>query len=127
MSDFPEEHEHTVVEPDENVLIAALRNQDDIPILMDIVGDHVSLNMSQEGHLSDTMHHEQSDDQHATTDFLSEADTKPVVVSEVGAASSLHSERIQAAVQKAMEKFLPDIVQEVVKELQADSKKIDTM
>lgn len=122
MADFPEEYEHTVVEPDENVLIAALRNQDDIPILMDIVGDHVSLNVSQEVHFSEKMHNESSENQHSLNNLSSDMEQNSTALSEAETSGSINAERIQAAVQKAIEKFLPDIVSEVVKELQVDSK-----
>ncbi|MBJ7556967.1 hypothetical protein [Marinomonas spartinae] len=39
MSELAAHYEETTLEPDENTLINALRNQDDIPILMDVVTD----------------------------------------------------------------------------------------
>ncbi|MBJ7537970.1 hypothetical protein [Marinomonas transparens] len=52
MPDLATQHDDGVFEPDEDTLINALRNQDDIPILMDVVTEQVSSSMSQEGHLA---------------------------------------------------------------------------
>ncbi len=48
------------LEPDEHTLSAALRNQDDIPILMDIVLDKLTASMSQESQLADALEHQRS-------------------------------------------------------------------
>ena len=54
MSNHTREEEF-IPEPDESVLISALRNQDDIPILMDVVGEGLAPKVSQEGHLSQVL------------------------------------------------------------------------
>jgi len=47
--------ENQVPEPDENELMAALKNKDDIPILMDIVANEIKTKASQEDHLFNTL------------------------------------------------------------------------
>ncbi|MBM6552218.1 hypothetical protein [Marinomonas ostreistagni] len=54
MSDVLSDVNMYLSEPDETVLTAALRNKDDIPILMDIVGDDTPL-VSQEEHLQSSV------------------------------------------------------------------------
>ena len=54
MSDVLSDVNMYLSEPDETVLTAALRNKDDIPILMDIVGDDTPL-VSQAEHLQDAI------------------------------------------------------------------------
>ncbi|MCZ2723519.1 hypothetical protein O1D97_18370 [Marinomonas sp. 15G1-11] len=125
MSDLPQEHENLVAEPDENVLIAALRNQDDIPILMDIVGDHVSLSVSQEVHLSDKMEKE----------FTQEDCTGVVADNGLPRASSdvekislteFDSAQLHKAISTVIERLLPTIVSNVVAELTSDIDKRST-
>lgn len=56
MSDVLSDAQMYLSEPDETVLTAALRNKDDIPILMDVVGaDEVSTPVSQEMHLKNLL------------------------------------------------------------------------
>ena len=65
MSDVLSDAQMYLSEPDETVLTAALRNKDDIPILMDIVGeddDEVPvISVSQETHLKNSLAHEEQD------------------------------------------------------------------
>lgn len=56
MSDVLSDAQMYLSEPDETVLTAALRNKDDIPILMDVVGaDDVATPVSQEMHLKNLL------------------------------------------------------------------------
>jgi len=48
MSELAAHYEESTLEPDENTLINALRNQDDIPILMDVVMDKEDVDVSDE-------------------------------------------------------------------------------
>ncbi|CUB06297.1 hypothetical protein [Marinomonas fungiae] len=61
MSDVLSDAQMYLSEPDETVLTAALRNKDDIPILMDVVGaDEVTTPVSQEMHLKNLLSVEKS-------------------------------------------------------------------
>lgn len=55
MSDVLSDAHMYLSEPDETVLTAALRNKDDIPILMDIVGEDSESPISQEMHFKNSM------------------------------------------------------------------------
>ncbi|SBS38643.1 hypothetical protein MSP8887_03409 [Marinomonas spartinae] len=48
MSELAAHYEESTLEPDENTLINALRNQDDIPILMDVVMDKEDVDVTDE-------------------------------------------------------------------------------
>ncbi len=111
MSDLSQEHEHISSEPDENVLIEALRNQDDIPILMDIVGEHVSLSLNQETYFSKKMASDISNLKATpSTEEVSEQ-------SHALSFSDVDAIQLQTAIQTVIERLLPTIVEEVVKEL----------
>ena len=132
MSDFTQEQDHYIPEPDENVLMAALRNQDDIPILMDIVGEQLPPRINQEMHLTQSIHPDAKmplknhSDAAPKPDFeqpsgvasLNEVDQTAALSSGVQEASSGSQETlIQAAIERAFTRLLPQLVSEVVKEL----------
>ncbi|MFT2110858.1 hypothetical protein [Marinomonas sp. 2405UD68-3] len=124
MSDLSQEHERMVSEPDENVLIEALRNQDDIPILMDIVGEHVSLSLNQETYFSKKM---ESESKGVTStsplDSSVSVTTVPVDQAPITSFSGVDSAQLQSAIKTVIERLLPTIVEEVIKELTLTSEK----
>lgn len=94
MSELTSQHEDSVLEPDEDTLISALRNQDDIPILMDIVADSAAASLSQEDYLVNSLGEEAAD---ASPD------------------TPVYSEALIAkAISSVLEKRLPELVQEVL-------------
>ncbi len=119
MSDLATSHDD-IFEPDEEALISALRNQDDIPILMDIVADQVSSSVSQEAHFV------QSLDDHKNTIPDDETGIPPVLAEEVSAlsVSSPSQAQIAKAIGDVLEKRLPELVAEVIQALHlADKQK----
>lgn len=154
MSDVLSDAQMYLSEPDETVLTAALRNKDDIPILMDIVGeddDEVSVvSVSQEAHLKNSLAYEEQDvalsdsvetPVEAITDVVEplEASLKEVLAEEssngtLSKASDEHSvvqiseketsytdqSLVALAIQRVLEKRLPDLVTEVLQEIERD-------
>lgn len=131
MSDVLSDTEMYSSEPDETVLTAALRNKDDIPILMDIVGE-ISAPVSQEEHLVHSFSHEslyavepQTDTEEfdeitadaGMSDVQDEADS-----AEQEVALELDQARLAAAIESVLQRKLPEIVQEVVLELSKNEK-----
>jgi len=126
MSNHTREEEF-IPEPDESVLISALRNQDDIPILMDVVGESLVPKISQEGHLSQIL--AQGLDDVLETPFEKEeliaASSSSSASGSVIQAPSLANEsalkiepaRLQIAIENAFAKMLPSLIEEVVQEL----------
>ena len=136
MSDLATQYDDGVFEPDEETLISALRNQDDIPILMDIVAERVDVektafSVSQEEHLA-----------HSFDDPLMDEELKEEAVSEsvqqeasqndffdhsldtatpdnVVADSVLSQELIAKTIAEVLEKRLPELVSEVMQALQS--------
>jgi hypothetical protein len=136
MSDLATQYDDGVFEPDEETLISALRNQDDIPILMDIVAERVDVektafSVSQEEHLA-----------HSFDDPLMDEELKEEAVSEsvqqeasqndffdhsldtatpdnVVAGSVLSQELIAKTIAEVLEKRLPELVSEVMQALQS--------
>lgn len=102
-----------IFEPNEEALISALRNQDDIPILMDIVADQVSSSVSQE------VHFVQSLDDHKNAVQDDETGIPPVLVEKVSAlsVSSPSQAQIAKAIGDVLEKRLPELVAEVIQAL----------
>lgn len=92
-----------VFEPDEDTLISALRNQDDIPILMDVVAEQVAARASQEDHLARAL------------DNTSAEEVDPAV------SEDFSQERIAKAIAGVLEKRLPELVSEVVEALYSSS------
>ncbi|WP_067215208.1 hypothetical protein ACPUEK_00030 [Marinomonas gallaica] len=77
MSDVLSDAQMFLSEPDETVLTAALRNKDDIPILMDIVGaDDAVTPISQEMHLKKSLFSDEAETQKPTPTFKYEAPEK---------------------------------------------------
>jgi len=124
MSNHTREEEF-IPELDESVLISALRNQDDIPILMDVVGKSLAPKISQEGHLSQIL-----------AQGLDDVLEIPFEKEELLAASSSASDsviepqshvnenapkiepaKLQSAIENAFAKLLPRLIEEVVQEL----------
>lgn len=120
MSDLATSHDD-IFEPDEEALISALRNQDDIPILMDIVADQVSSSVSQEAHFV------QSLDDHKGAIQDDEKVISPVLAEEVSAlsVSSPSQAQIAKVIGDVLEKRLPELVAEVIQALHlADTKNV---
>lgn len=155
MSDVLSDAQMYLSEPDETVLTAALRNKDDIPILMDIVGedDEVPvISVSQETHLKNSLAHEEQDvalsdsaetSAEAITDVVEplEATLKEAFAEEssngfLGTTSDEHSvvqiseketshtdqSLVALAIQRVLEKRLPDLVTEVLQEIERDKR-----
>lgn len=102
-----------IFEPNEEALISALRNQDDIPILMDIVADQVSSSVSQEVHFVRSL------DDHKNAVQDDETGIPPVLVEKVSAlsVSSPSQAQIAKAIGDVLEKRLPELVAEVIQAL----------
>jgi hypothetical protein len=109
MSELTAQHDDAF-EPDEDTLGAALRNQDDIPILMDVIADQASV--SQEAHFSKSF------------DELNKSDSVPV---DIVTSASFSQELISKAITEVLEKRLPELVAEVMQKLNSveTSKKAD--
>ncbi|GAA0836858.1 MULTISPECIES: hypothetical protein [Marinomonas] len=112
-------------EPDEDTLITALRNQDDIPILMDIVAEKLAASASQEGQLSEAMEGFSSAQNDAIPVLLKEEQATPLIEPETRLESMVETTQqdseaddrqalIAQAVTAVLEKRLPDLVQEVL-------------
>lgn len=91
-----------VLEPDEEVLISALRNQDDIPILMDIVAEQVAACPSQEDHLIQS---------------LDETDGKVEAKDTDISTANFSQELISKSIADVLERRLPELVAEVIQTL----------
>jgi hypothetical protein len=102
MSDLVAQYDGAVPELDEETLVSALRNQDDIPILMDVVVEQVHVGVSQETHFSQSF---EKVDEHEEV--------------EVGnaEASSFSQALISKAIAEVLEKRLPELVAEVMQTL----------
>lgn len=122
MSDVLSDTEMYSAEPDETVLTAALRNKDDIPILMDIVGE-ASAPVSQEQHFVQSFTNDKSQQPDAAEEPALEAGATATPVTDSKAESTakasldIDSERLSAAIEAVLQRKLPEIVQEVVLEL----------
>ncbi|MEO9275130.1 hypothetical protein ABFY09_09715 [Marinomonas sp. 5E14-1] len=92
-----------VFEPDEDTLISALRNQDDIPILMDVVAEQVAACASQEDHLTQTL------------DGLNNDKVEDVP------SAGFSQELIAKTIAGVLEKRLPELVSEVMEALYSSS------
>jgi len=136
MSDLAAQYDDGVFEPDEETLISALRNQDDIPILMDIVAEKEPLARSQEAHLAQSFseHKEQdiglqevlndsalqdSPEKQIEEVSLDMASDDVVTLDDVVAESSFSQELIAKTIADVLEKRLPELVLEVMQVLQA--------
>ena len=137
MSDLATQYDDGVFEPDEETLMSALRNQDDIPILMDIVTDKMdadkpSFSASQEEHLANSFDDTIADDdrqdkgvsggdQQETPldDSLEHSLDDVVTLDNVVPDSALSQELIAKTIADVLEKRLPELVSEVMKALQA--------
>lgn len=148
MSDVLSDAQMYMSEPDETVLTAALRNKDDIPILMDIVGaDDAATPVSQEMHLKNSLFSDEIETDSSaptfkyeppekTTSFQYEPpeDPKGPVAETVAKSVSQTVEKvtasvqpettevdqskiIAAAIQKVLERKLPELVAEVMTEI----------
>jgi hypothetical protein len=137
MSDLATQYDDGVFEPDEETLMSALRNQDDIPILMDIVTEKTDVekaafSVSQEEHLahsfddslvdeefkeevvSDNLQQEVSQD-----DLLDQPLDTAAVLENVVTDCALSQELIAKTIAEVLEKRLPELVSEVMQVLQA--------
>jgi len=157
MSDVLSDAQMYLSEPDETVLTAALRNKDDIPILMDIVGeddDEVPvISVSQETHLKNSLAHEEQDvalsdsaetsaeaiadvvepleatlkeafAEESSNGFLGKTSDEHSVVHISEKETSHHTDQslVALAIQRVLEKRLPDLVTEVLQEIERDKR-----
>lgn len=108
MSDLAANQNEDVFEPDEETLISALRNQDDIPILMDVVTDPDSSDdgVSQEEHLAHSVEEITEQSMSAVVDELPQQATVT--------RAALEPKPISVVLAKR----LPDLVAEVIQQMQ---------
>lgn len=111
MSDVLSDAQMYLSEPDETVLTAALRNQDDIPILMDIVGEE-SASVSQADHLAQSLSSESDDSDRNAARVDLETENQ-----EADLPAQYSQEALATAIEAVMRRKLPEIVNEVVLEL----------
>lgn len=115
-------------EPDEDTLMTALRNQDDIPILMDIVAEKLVSSVSQEAQFSEAMESFDATQDEVIPVLLQEEQAKPQAPADTTQQDNEASDRralITQAMTTVLEKRLPDLVQEVLQamdELSAQKK-----
>jgi len=102
MSDLAAHHEDGVLEPDEETLVSALRNQDDIPILMDVVAEQVATCTSQEEHLVQTF-----------DDLDNEQKTEAMRA----LPGNVSQEFVEKTIAGVLEKRLPELISEVMQAL----------
>ena len=107
MSDLAANQNEDVFEPDEETLISALRNQDDIPILMDVVTDPDSSDdgVSQEEHLA-----------HSVEEITEQSMSS--VVDELPQQATVTRAALEQAISVVLAKRLPDLVAEVIQQMQ---------
>lgn len=144
MSDLASSQDDGTFEPDEETLMSALRNQDDIPILMDIVNDTESFTSRQEAHLRHSFDDPLPDEpiesgapfdlkSHALSQAISPQKTHSQQVQNLEAELSrvnkavvpkqrrpISQERITHAINLALQKRLPAFVAEVVADVMQD-------
>ena len=136
MSDLATQYDDGVFEPDEETLISALRNQDDIPILMDIVAERVDVektafSVSQEEHLAHSFDDPLMDEelkeeavsesvqQEASQNDLFDHSLDTATPDNVVTDSVLYQELIAKTIAEVLEKRLPELVSEVMQALQS--------
>ena len=121
MSDLAAQHDDGVFEPDEETLMSALRNQDDIPILMDVVEEQVTVSVSQEMHLSQSFEGSSSGDDSLQSEVWLGSSEERTVDEGEGAATGPSKELITKAIAAVLAKRLPELVEEVMQTLQTAS------
>ncbi|WP_421846314.1 hypothetical protein [Marinomonas sp.] len=131
MSDLATQYDDGVFEPDEETLMSALRNQDDIPILMDIVTEKTPLSASQEAHLAQSFDEPKGQDilqdgipqESSQSDFTDESPDQSldevVTLEDVVTESALSQELIAKTIADVLERRLPELVSEVMQALRA--------
>ncbi|MEO9653546.1 hypothetical protein [Marinomonas sp.] len=117
MSDLATQAEQSGFEPDEETLISALRNQDDIPILMDVVTEQLSVNLSQADHLQHTL-----SDHPAELEVTASA-AKVEAVENAATGNEPTAAQISQAVESVLQKRLPELISEVLQALNSQSAK----
>lgn len=109
MSDFTRQ-DNDAVEPSEEVLISALRNQDDIPILMDVVSEKIEAGVSQEVYMTQSVE--------GGLNAVSDNDSVPIVPEaqsqETQPQEMKSQEKIAEAISEVLERRLPELVAEVI-------------
>jgi len=114
MSDLATQHDDGIFEPDEETLMSALRNQDDIPILMDIVADQTPFSAGQEMHLTQSF-----DDSQARNESEQDegSQVEAVTPADMLTSSNVSQELIAKTIANVLEKRLPELVLEVMQAL----------
>jgi hypothetical protein len=105
------------LEPDEGVLAAALRNKDDIPILMDVVSAKVATHVSQADYLAQSLKVGSQSEEESVEPALPPA--SPIAEENEQASTSLAvtREQISQAISAVLQRQLPQLVAEVMTEL----------
>jgi hypothetical protein len=114
MSDLATQHDDGIFEPDEETLMSALRNQDDIPILMDIVADQTPFSAGQEMHLAQSFDGSQARNESEQDE---DAQVEAVAPADMLTSSNVSQELIAKTIADVLEKRLPELVLEVMQAL----------
>lgn len=114
MSDLATHHDDGIFEPDEETLMSALRNQDDIPILMDIVADQTPFSAGQEMHLAQSFDGSQARNESEQDE---DAQVEAVAPADILTSSNVSQELIAKTIADVLEKRLPELVLEVMQAL----------
>ena len=139
MSDLATQYDDGVFEPDEETLISALRNQDDIPILMDIVAETVPVSSDKSVHSAQPLDEPEEYGMQSEKDLLEDHDFSSdsaegthdddmddvLTLNDIVDESPLSQALIAKAIASVLERRLPELVSEVMQALQdaAETKK----
>ncbi|TYL46742.1 hypothetical protein [Marinomonas sp. IMCC 4694] len=134
MSDLATSQDDGIFEPDEETLMSALRNQDDIPILMDIVSDADAFTSRQEAYLRQSFDDNAPDkplplEAHLAPSLPTSISNEPSRENEVESVSkdtvsvptlAVSQDQVASAITAALERRLPIFMAELVAEVMQD-------
>jgi hypothetical protein len=105
------------LEPDEGVLAAALRNKDDIPILMDVVSAKVATHVSQADYLAQSLKVGSQSEEESVEPALNPASPIAEENEQTSTSLAVTREQISQAISAVLQRQLPQLVAEVMTEL----------
>jgi hypothetical protein len=105
------------LEPDEGVLAAALRNKDDIPILMDVVSAKVATHVSQADYLAQSLKVGSQSEEESVEAALTPASPIAEENEQTSTSLAVTREQISQAISAVLQRQLPQLVAEVMTEL----------
>lgn len=105
------------LEPDEGVLAAALRNKDDIPILMDVVSAKVATHVSQADYLAQSLKVGAQSEEEPAEATLSPVSPVADEIEQTSTSLAVTQEQISQAISAVLQRQLPQLVAEVMTEL----------